>query len=827
MNRTNLSPVIILLAGLIFSTTLQAQKKRISGTVKDTHSEEKIPFASISFKNTTIGKLTDSAGSFSFDLAEWPSDTLEITCVGYQPFFYVINPAKDSIRAEIRMERGTFNEGVRVRVKVNKGLLLWRRIVKKKPDNDRYRFDNFSYELYNKLELDLKNINFEKFGRFKPLRPIGKLINDNIDTSEGLRYLPTYLSEVLSDYYYQKKPKKRREIIKAANPNGIKNESVLKLLGGMDQVVNVYNNFIPVMDKQFVSPISDNGDFYYNYRVVDTQFVNNRRFYHLVFTPRREGTNTFEGDCWVNDTSFAIQKMNLRLGKEANVNFIENLSLIQEYTLINDSTWFLSKDKFVADISPINKDSPGFIGRKTTTYRNVIVNDTSVNRELNKNKIMEEVITLADATKKPKEFWTDSRHEELSKTEAGIIKMIDTLLNASVFKRFTKTVNFLGTGYMKLGSFTIGPWYNWVTSNSWEGFRMRFDLSTNKRFHKKWWWHTYLAYGFGDKVLKGKAELFYLPKKHPRFYLYGSYTNDLDFGQNYYGEVTQDNVFALAIRKNNVPIKFMKVEEKRFELFNETRSGFSTLFTSTHKTYTPLQNLVPKDSFTTNYGGNPLKSFEVSVRLRFAYLEKFLENHFFRTSLGSPYPIGELYISRGFSGVLKSNYQFTKISANVSDNIKIPPLGSIYIMAYAGKTFGTLPYMLLDVAPGNELYYYNKYAFNMMNRWEFIHDRYAGVNVEHVVGNGLFRFFPKLKLRQLWTAKVLWGGLSDENKALNFKGGHNFQTLDGKAYLELGTGVDNIFRVFRIDCIWRVLPRPLPEKTSRRFGVFGSFRLSF
>jgi hypothetical protein len=114
----------------------------------------------------------------------------------------------------------------------------------------------------------------------------------------------------------------------------------------------------------------------------------------------------------------------------------------------------------------------------------------------------------------------------------------------------------------------------------------------------------------------------------------------------------------------------------------------------------------------------------------------------------------------------------------------------------------------------------------MMNRWEYVHDRYAGLNLEHNIGNGIFRLFPKLRFRQFWTAKSLIGDISPANRALNFKQGHNFQTLDGKLYLELGTGVDNIFRVFRLDFIWRVLPTPLPEK-SRRFGVFGSFRLSF
>jgi hypothetical protein len=149
------------------------------------------------------------------------------------------------------------------------------------------------------------------------------------------------------------------------------------------------------------------------------------------------------------------------------------------------------------------------------------------------------------------------------------------------------------------------------------------------------------------------------------------------------------------------------------------------------------------------------------------------------------------------------------------------------VLVYGGKTFGTLPYTLLDIAPGNELYYYNKYAFNMMNRWEFIHDEYAGINIEHNFGNGIFRLFPKLRFRQFWTAKALWGSLSAENKFMNFKAGHNFQTLDGKTYLELGTGIDNIFHLFRIDFVWRVLPDDVNRANDKDFGIFGSFRVTF
>ena len=822
--------LVLYFTGLLLAqATVQAtgQTKIIHGLVRDAHSEEPVPFASVLFKNSTTGKLTDSSGQFSFYLAKLPSDTLLITCVGYQPFSLILNNLRDSSSFSILLERGTFNEGAQLKVKVNKGLLVWRKIVQNKPFNDRYRFDNFSYELYNKLELDLKNINFEKFGRFKPLKPISQLINQNIDTSEGIKYLPTYLTETLSDYYYQKSPKKRREIIRAYNTNGVKNESFSKMLGGMDQVVNVYNNFIPVFDKQFVSPISDNGDYYYNYRVVDTQVIANKRYFHLVFTPRRKGGDTFEGDCWVHVGSFAIQRMNLRLGKEANVNFIENLSLIQEYKQINDSTWFLSKDKFVADVSPAGKDRPGFIGRKTTTYDHIVVNDSSVINELSKNKILEEIITSPEAGKKTKEFWALERHEPLSKTESSIIKMIDTLTNAPVFQRFTKTMAFIGTGYKDIGNYKIGPWFNWITSNGWEGFRMRFDLGTNKHFDKKIKLHGYLAYGFGDQHLKGMGEIFYLPKKDPRMYLYGSFTNDLDWGQNYYGEVSQDNIFALAIRKKGIPVKNIKVNEKKIEFFKETFPWMSNRITVSHKSTLPLRNLVPIDSFRATASGKPLTSFEVSVRLRFAYLERFLESHFYRSSLGSIYPIGEIFITQGFPGVLKSSYKYTKVSASISDYFKVPPFGNISWYVYGGKTFGAIPYTLLDIAPGNELYYYNKYAFNMMNRWEFIHDEFAGINIEHNIGNGIFRLLPKLRWRQFWTAKTLWGSLSSSNKALNYKQGHTFQSLDGKTYLELGTGVDNILKVFRIDFVWRVLPSTLPKTGDRSFGVFGSFRVSF
>lgn len=807
------------------------QHFRLSGTIKDLQSDEPIPFASVQFKKNGKGILTDSAGQFTLEILYWAgTDTLEVNSVGYKKLLLPVTNKKDSLKLAILLEVMPSGVEATVKSKYNRSLWFWRKLIKNKPKNDCTRWNGFAYEIYNKLEIDLNNVKKDKLEKFKLLKPFDFVLENIDSTTETKAFLPLFITETISDYYYQKNPKKIREVIKASRTNGIGIESVTKLLGGMYQQINVYNNFIPVFDKQFVSPFNDNGDAWYTFKLADTQYLNKKRLIHLRFTPRRKGQDTFEGDCWIHDSSFAIQKITLRPSGEANINFIEGLSLIQEYSLVNDSIWFLHKDKFVVDISPIGKSNTGFKGRKTSTYKDIILNPSD-KTELEKNKRNEEVIVEKDAEEKAEKYWQTNRHEELNTTEKGIYKMIDSIQKHPQFAKYTQRINFIATGYKNIGNYQIGPWFNWISANGWEGTRFRFDLGTNVHFNRKIYLHGYAAYGTRDGKFKGKAEIFYLPKKDPRFYIYASYTQDLDNGQHYYDEISTDNIFTLAARKANIPIKNMLIDEKRIEVFKETPLGFSFHFSAVDKRFNPLRNLPSKDNFISAIN-EPLHNFETSIRIRFAYLEKFLENNFFRTSLGSDLPITEIRISKGWPNVMGSSYDYYKISGSISDYLKLPPYGSIYFNLFAGKIFSNtaLPFPVLEVHPGNEIYYYNKYAFNLMNRFEFISDRYTGFNVEHNIGNGLFRFIPltrKLKFRQFWSIKGVVGGLTKANEDLNFIGTHSFQNLNDRMYIEAGTGVDNIFKVFRIDFIWRLFPRPLPAIQQQRFGIFGSFRLAF
>ena len=152
--------LLIVTLACFFVLTATAQSKIIVGTIKDQHSDEPVPFASIQFKLFQRGIQADSSGGFVLQIPAGTKDTLEITSVGYQDYSIEIDASTfgDTLKLRVQMIPGKYTAEVVIRKKVNRGLQMWKRIVAHKKFNDRYRFQNFSYELYNKLELDLKNI---------------------------------------------------------------------------------------------------------------------------------------------------------------------------------------------------------------------------------------------------------------------------------------------------------------------------------------------------------------------------------------------------------------------------------------------------------------------------------------------------------------------------------------------------------------------------------------------------------------------------------------------------------------------------------------------
>ncbi|NCT93728.1 MAG: carboxypeptidase-like regulatory domain-containing protein [Chitinophagaceae bacterium] len=841
-----LSPVLLLILffTLISNTSHAQTKTRIHGRVFNDFTKEPIAFASIFWKKAGFGINSDSSGHFTILASPLAKDSLVVSFVGFAPLYKAYQPqARDSVWLDLVMNELKMGSTVEVKSKFNKGLRWWKQVVAHKSRNNPYTFQQYACELYSKTEIDINNISKQYFTDKKLLKPFLFLL-DNIDSLSDQRpFLPIYMTETLSDYYASSDPHKTREEIRAAKTDGMKNESVLQFLGGMNQKINIYDNSSVLFGKEFISPISDWGDKYYDFKGADTQVIGGTKYFHLLFSPKHPGENTFSGDCWIHSENWGILKINLSISATANINFVNRLSLVQEFALQSNQQWMFAKDKAVMDFAPLGKDKLSFIARKTNSYRNIRINDPSIHARLQQNHQRDEVIVSETAREQEKDFWPSQRHEALSENERKIYKMMDTIKTIPAFISYTKALTFIFDGHKKLGAIEIGPWYKWISGNQKEKVRMRFDLGTTDEFSKYLRLHGYLAYGFKDNTFKGRFDVTYKLPGNKGITFFSSYTNDLDNGRVRYNDedITTDNLFSQLIRRPGVPQKFLGVEEVKFAVTKEWPNKLSVQPFFTRSDFETFAPLPPRRTLLRRAAQQNITNAEIGLKIRYAPGEKTFSRHRKDTRIRSSLPVLELRAAFSSDGLLGSEYAYERVGMNISQNFRIPRWGKLNYMLYGGKIFTNegLPFMLMEIHPGNEIYYYNKQSFNLMNRFEYISDRYAGINIEHNIEKkflNLIPFMRKSNMRQFWNFKAVWGDMSTASRILNhieYTNEYKLRSLRGGIYTEIGTGFENIFKLLRIDFVWRHAPlRKLPpnvnpalfKSNTQDFGIFGSVR---
>jgi hypothetical protein len=819
----------------------QTHTSFFKGRIIHHFTNEPVPFASIYWKLNKNGVVSDSSGNFIIGKSSFLIDTLVVSYIGFDDLLHPVNTSNDTGFLLLNLSTLKIAHQVEVKTKFNKGLRWWKYIVSHKTENNPYKHANYTYELYNKLEIDINNINRKSFEDMKVLRPFAFILNNIDSTSDIKPFLPIFLSETISDYYSSNNPYKVKEEIKAIQTSGIKNETVTEFLSGITQKVNVYEDYMHIFGQEFISPISKLGDKYYNYKGADTQIINKEKYFHLFFSPKQQGSNTFSGDCWIYSNDWAVQRINLNIAVAANVNFVNKLSIIQEFSKTATGQWVFAKDKFIADLSPFKKEKVSFTGRKTSMYKNIQIDQTFITDKLAGNKQPEEVVIKENAYQSNNNYFNNNRYEALSINENKVYAMIDTLKHIPLFKKYSDDLEFIFDGHKKLGMIEIGPWFKWISGNQLEKIRVRFDVGTTAKFSDHVLLKGYLAYGFNDGIFKGKASANYKINHHESWQLNTAYTNDLDNGRIKYNEdddATTDNLFSQLIRRQNIRQKFLGIEEYKFSVTKDLPHNLSAQVSferSDYKTFSPL----PSQRIFSIGGHNDVVNSEVDFKLRFAPGEKQIVTHRKTIHIKKvSAPVIEAKYGIAMPNIFNSEYSYHKISASYSQSFRIPRMGKIDAMVYGGKYFGdSIPFMLLEVHPGNEIYYYNKQSFNLMNRFEYFSDAYAGLNVEYNFEKKLFNLIPFLrrtKMRQFVNFKTVYGDLSKVNVAFNKLefGSYRLRSLKGNCYTEIGTGIDNILKYFRIDLVWRFAPKPtatglISPPAAQQFAAFGSFRLQF
>ncbi|MBK9288161.1 MAG: carboxypeptidase-like regulatory domain-containing protein [Flavobacteriales bacterium] len=826
--RIGLGSLLLALLAPLWSA---AQTTRITGVVSDAATGETLPFVNVGFVDSRISTNTDLDGQYVLD-TYYATDSIRVSCVGYKALTMpVVRDKAQTIDLKLKPADAELTELV-VKPSENSAFAILRRVVANKPVNNREKLGAYEYEAYNKIEFDLNDIT-EEFKQKKLFKPIA-FIFDNIDTTDAKPYLPIFMTESLSDLYYRQSPRKRREVIKANKVSGIENESVSQFMGDMYQNVNIYENFLVIFGKNFVSPIADGGRGYYDYYLVDSAWIGHNWCYKLTFSPKRVQELAFEGEMWINDTTYAVRRIEAGIDKGANLNFVQGFWVKQEYEEVQKEVWMLTKDNLVVDLNVIrdtgakNKNAvQGFYGRRTATYHNFVINQPRMDAFY---EGPDEVVVARDPSSDEEAFWEENRHVALTEQEKNIYHMVDKMKTIPRFNTYIDVISTVITGYYSKGDIDYGPYFSVYSFNPVEGHRFRVGARTSSAFNRRLEFEGYVAYGTKDEQFKYSIGGQGFVSKHNRQILGAYYKRDIEqLGQSTTA-FRQDNILSSAFR-SSPNVKLTMVEEYRVNYEREWFTGFSNTFMLRYRTLLPRGSLsyvrlIP-DPLEFQVV-DAIRTAEFSLNTRFAYHEKFVSGDFRRVSLGTKWPALELHLAFGLPNLGNSEYAYQKVVGHVYQRFQLGTLGWMRINAEAGKLWGALPYPLLIIHSGNETFYSDDASYNTMKFFEFLSDRYAQIFVEHHF-EGLFfnrvPLFRRLKWREVVVGKAVTGSLDLEKHLQEMLLLPGMYTLNRGPYAEVSAGVENIFKVLRVDAIWRLTYNDHPNTSpfALRLKLFINF----
>lgn len=813
---------------LFFTTWTYAQETRVSGKVIDASSGDPVPFANVVFKGTTIGSTTDFDGNFTIKTYS-PTDSIVASYIGYVVKAKAVQKGVSQVINFQLIEDVISLQEVVIMAGENPAWSILRNVVKNKKENDKRKLSAYEYDTYTKIEIDVDNLS-EKFRERKMVKKITQVLDsvERIAGEDGKPILPLFITESVSKIYYRDNPSLKTEHILKTKINGIGVEdgsTVTQLVGSSFQEYNFYQNWLNIVSKEFVSPIADGWRLYYEYDLTDSLYIGDEFCYRLDFYPKSPQDLAFTGTMWISKEGYGLKQIDANIGKQANLNFVEKIRLQQELQRTESGAWLPSKNRVLIDVSEVSKNSAGMLAKFYTSNKNFVVNQPY---DLS---FYERSIQIAEDARMFEEdiYWDTLRHEPLSETEKSVYKMIDTLRNIPIVRTYTDIFKVIVDGYYNLGKVEVGPYLGLMAWNTLEGFRLQAGLKTNYQFSKKWIFKVQGAYGFDDERFKYFASAQNILSKQRWTTLTFQVRRDLArLGVD--DESLADNpIFLTSTRWGNFRRGYYS-DEYLVGFQRELFRGYSQKISFKHWTYDP--------TFNFGYYQNPsdvsspvldvFRSSEVSIESRYARDEVFLQNDNERFSLGTNRsPEITLKYTHGFSGVFDSEFDYDRLRLTIKKRMKAGPLGVGKLTFSSEYVFNTIPYPLLTLHLGNQSPFYSTVTYNLMDFGEFVSDHYASVQYRHYFEGFLLNRIPlmnKLKWRLLATSNVIFGGMRQSNRDLIAQLTPTGEAAlpigffkEGKPYIELGYGVENIFKIFRIDFVHRVSYLDNPD--ARKFGV--------
>jgi len=816
---------------VVFTTTVFSQTK-VSGVVLDKQNKP-IPFANIAFKNSSEGIVSSEEGVFYLESPK-TYKTIIVTSVGYSEKEIDLEKAVNyNFKIQLN-EIETLNEVViysgKTSKKNNPALDILKKIWERRRKNGLRLFDQYQMEKYEKIEFDINTIDsaYMKNKLFDGM----EFIFNQVDTSKitGKTYLPIFINEALSDVYGDNKLKKIKEKLKANKTSGFNgNQQILAFVNDLYTDFDIYDNHLTFFDKSFTSPLSKTGIDVYNYVLRDSAYIDNKKCFNIIFYPRRKNELTFKGDFWVSDTTFAIKKINMATTRSANINWVKDIYIEQEFDVMNDSIFLMTKDYMMTDFALNKKEkSKGVYGKRTSLYQN-----HKFNEEKPEKFYKEEVNYLdKEVYNKSEAYWEENRFENLTKDEKGVYKMLDTLQTVKKFQQIYSLVEILDSGYINNGILDYGPIYSFIGQNAVEGLRLRTGVRTYFGPNDPWRLQSYIAYGFKDEKFKYGITGKWMIEPKKRLIISAGNRRDIEqigasltttndiLGRSYASSglfTFGSNDKLTNVNLTNVQVEIEPVKNLTFS----TGVSYRTLISASPEFSLDYYTDLSKTTIQSQ-----VKQSEVNVQIEYTPKRVPIAFGVERYNTDSPFTTLLLTYSQGFKNLFSSDFDYKKLQLYYKQPIIIGPLGRTDITIEMGKTFGYIPLGLMSIVPGNQSLFRISNTFNNLQFYEFVADQYVTFCWDHDFQGRFFSRIPfmrKLNWRENIGFKSVYGTVSNDNRIINASG--LVYNAPEKVYWEYSAGVGNIFKFFRVDFSWRGNYLKMPD--ANKFATKISFGFYF
>ncbi|WP_306570950.1 DUF5686 and carboxypeptidase-like regulatory domain-containing protein [Hoylesella nanceiensis] len=820
-----------------------------------------IPYASAMYKGHHIATASDMNGAFTIERNEgW---TLTISSVGFRSQTIKIDASTPShLKIVLKEDSKSLNEVIvkskraRYSRKDNPAVALMRRVIAAKSKTHLDNHDYYQFNKYQKITLSMNDLQPKDLetGMFKK----SSWLLDQIETSpyNNKLILPLSVDETVTQHVYRKNPKTEREIVMGQKTEGINKviqtgEIINTLLKDIFTDVDIYDDYVRLLQYPFTSPIGKTAISFYRYYIQDTVYVDRDLCYHINFIPNNQQDFGFRGDLYVlADSTLHVKKCTMTIPARSDVNFVENMKIEQEYTRLPDGDWVLTKDDMFAELK-LNKLFNKLLVVRTTRLSDYAFDELPNKLFKGKAKVRHE----ADAMIRDEAFWEQYRTVDLTRGETSMNSFIHKMQQSKGYKWVIFGVRAFLENYVETGStntpskFDIGPVTTMVSSNFVDGLRFRLSGRTTANLNKHWFWSGYYAYGSKSHKHYYSSEVTYslnkkknLPFEFPQRNITFETSYDIMSPSDKFLRHNKDNIF-MAFRTQKVQQMYFYNRQK-LSFDYETDWGFSFNTSLKAESNEPTGNLVFKrmpasSQILTDPFVDKIRTTELAIGIRYNPGQTYMNTKQRRWPVNLDSPEFKLSHTMGLSNVLGGQYQFNRTELGVYKRFWMGSWGYVDTHLNGGIEWNKVPFPLLIMPPVNLSFFEHENTFSMMKNMEFLNDRYAFWSVAWDLNGKILNRLPlvkHLKWREYVAFKGMWGTLTDKNNPrlltqnetdeLLFELPSTTQLMDKKVpYMELVVGVHNIFKFFAIDYVHRFNYNDVPgtKKNGIRFGFNMSF----